>query len=48
MALGFDIFQLVMTGYTTPTTPPIETIGKKASENYEKSMNAILCTMSES
>jgi hypothetical protein len=48
MALGFDIWKSVVTGYTTPKTPPTDTVGKKASENDAKSMNAILCGLSES
>jgi hypothetical protein len=35
-------------GYTTPKTPPIDTVIKKASENDAKAMNAILCRLSES
>jgi hypothetical protein len=46
MALGFDIFQLVMTSYTTPKTPPIDVARKKPSENHAKSMSAILCGLS--
>jgi hypothetical protein len=37
-----------MTSYIAPTTPPTYMIEKKASENDAKSMNAILCSMSES
>jgi hypothetical protein len=48
MSLGFDIWKLVMIGYTTPTNPPTNTIKKKASENDAKSMNAILCGLLES
>jgi hypothetical protein len=48
MALGFDIWKSVVTGYTTPTTPPTDVVGKKPSENNAKSMNAILCGLSES
>jgi hypothetical protein len=28
MALGFDIWKSFMTGYTTPTTPPIDVVGR--------------------
>jgi hypothetical protein len=45
MALGFDIWKSSMTGYTTP---PIDVVGKKHSENNAKSMNSILCGLSES
>jgi hypothetical protein len=48
MALGFDIWKSFMIGYTTPTTPPTNMTGKKASENDAKSMNTILCVLSES
>jgi hypothetical protein len=48
MALGFDICKLVVTGYTTPTTPPIDVVRKNPSENNVKSMNVILCGLSES
>jgi hypothetical protein len=43
MSLGFDIWIVVKNGYTNPTTPPIDTIGKGISYNNAKSMNAILC-----
>jgi hypothetical protein len=33
--------------YTNPTTPPIYVIGKKPSENNEKSKNVNLCGLSE-
>jgi hypothetical protein len=46
MALGFDIWQSIMTGYTTPTTPPTYTTEKKASEDDAKSMNSIFCGLS--
>jgi hypothetical protein len=48
MALGFDIWESIVTGYTTPTTSPIDTVRKKSSENNAKAMNAILCGLSES
>ena len=48
MSLGFDILKSVVTGYTTPTTLPTDTIEKKDSENDAKSMNTILCVLSES
>ena len=43
MALGFNIWQSVKDSYTTPTTPPTDAVGKKASENDAEAMNAILC-----
>ena len=48
MALGFDIWQLVVTRYTTPKTPPTDNIGNKASEHNAKAMNVILCGLLES
>ena len=36
-----------MIGYASPTTPPINVVGKKPSENNAKSMNAILCCLSK-
>lgn len=47
MDLGFNIWRLVKTVYTTPTTPPTETVGKKLSENNAKAMNAILSGLAE-
>jgi hypothetical protein len=44
MALDFDIWQSVVTGYTAP---PTYTTAKKVSENDAKSMNVILCGLSE-
>jgi hypothetical protein len=48
MALGFDIYKLVVTSYTAPKNPPTNTTGKKASENDAKAMNVILCQLLES
>jgi hypothetical protein len=48
MDIGFDIWQLVMTEYTTPKNTPTNNIGKKASEHNAKSMNDILCGISKS
>jgi hypothetical protein len=48
MALGFDICQSVVTGYTVPKNPPMDNIEKKDSEHNAKAMNAILCGLSES
>ena len=41
MTLGFDIWKLVVNGYTTPTTSPKDTTGKKLSNNYARVVNAI-------
>jgi hypothetical protein len=48
MDLGFDIWKSVVTGYTTPTTPPTDVARKNPSENNAKSMNSILCGLSKS
>jgi hypothetical protein len=48
MDIGFDIWKLVVIGYISPTTPKIDAVGKNPSENNEKSMNDILCGLSES
>lgn len=47
MDLRFDIWRSVETGYTTPTTPPTDTAGKKLSENNENYMNDILSRLAE-
>jgi hypothetical protein len=47
MALGFDIWQSILTGYITPKTPPIDNARKKASEHNAKTMNAIVCGLLE-
>jgi hypothetical protein len=46
MALGFDIFQSIMISYTAPTTPPIDTVEKKTTENDVKAVNFILSGLS--
>ena len=48
MSLGFEIWSAVNNGYTTPTTPPIDTARKRLSGNNVKSMNAILCGLENS
>jgi hypothetical protein len=48
MDIGFDIWKSVVIGYTSPNTPPTYNVAKKASEHNEKSMNVILCGLSES
>jgi hypothetical protein len=45
--LGFDIFQLVVNGYTSPITPPKYLVGKNPSEHNAKSMNVILSGLSK-
>lgn len=47
MVLGFDIWQLVVNGYVAPSTQRIDLVGKKASENNVKAMNAFLCCLFE-
>jgi hypothetical protein len=48
MALGFDIWEPVMTGSTTPTSSPKYVVGKESRENSAKTMNVVLCGLSES
>jgi hypothetical protein len=48
MALGFDIWSAVKNGYTTPTTPPIDTTGKRLSDNNSKAIGAILNGLEDS
>lgn len=48
MSLGFDVWMSLVNGYTPPSNPPTDTDGKKAFENNAKTMNAILCGLSES
>jgi hypothetical protein len=38
-AHGFDVWQSVVDGYTTPATPPTDKDGKKLSENNSKDKN---------
>jgi hypothetical protein len=39
---GFDVCQVVVDRYTTPTTPPIDRYGNNLSENNSKATNVIL------
>lgn len=47
-ALGFDIWQSIIDGYTTHATSPTDVAGKKLSECNAKDKNAILCGLSKS
>jgi hypothetical protein len=42
LALGFDVWQSVVDGYTAPTTPPTNTAGKKICNDNLRAVNAIL------
>jgi hypothetical protein len=42
LALGFDIWQSGVDGYTTPTTPPKNVAGKKIYNDNSREVNAIL------
>lgn len=42
MSLGFYFWSAVENGYTTPTTLPIDTTGKRLSDNNSKAKNAIM------
>ena len=43
MDLVSDIWGAIKNGYTTPTTPAIDTARKRLSENNAKARNAIPC-----
>ena len=47
-ALGFDVWQSVVDGYSPPATPPINQVGKKRSENNAKAKHALLCSLTDS
>ena len=40
-AIGFDIWQSVVDGYTPPQNPPTDTVGKRKCENNTKAKHAI-------
>jgi hypothetical protein len=42
LALGFDVWQSVVDGYTMPTTPPTDTAGNKICNNNSRVVTAIL------
>ena len=42
MALGCDFWMLVVKGYETPTTAPLDVIAKKLRDNNSRVVNAIL------
>jgi hypothetical protein len=42
MALGCDVWQYMVNGYTTPTTPPSYVVAKKLCNDNSKVVNAIL------
>ncbi|XP_057821105.2 uncharacterized protein LOC131033831 [Cryptomeria japonica] len=48
MSLGFDVWMSIVNGYTLPSQPPTDLDGKRAFESNAKTMNAILCGLSES
>jgi hypothetical protein len=48
MAHGFDIWSTFKIGYTVPTNPPVDVVGKRLSENNAKAMNAILSSVEDS
>ena len=45
---GFDVWQSIVDGYTTPTTPPTNKYGKKLSENNSKAKGTILSSLVDS
>jgi hypothetical protein len=48
MSPGFDVWSAVENGYKAPTTPPIDTTGKRLSDNNSKAVGAILSNLTES
>lgn len=48
MAIGFNVWQSVVDGYTLPQNPPTDTTGKRKYENNAKAKHAILCNLAES
>ena len=47
MAHGFDIWSDVKNGYKTPTTPLVDTVGKRLNDNNYNAMNTILCCLED-
>ena len=43
MELGSDIWKSIVNGYTTLTTPTIETTRKKLGNDNVKAINVVLC-----
>jgi hypothetical protein len=41
LALGFDVWQSVVDGYTAPATPPTDTAEKNICNDYSREFNAI-------
>lgn len=48
VCLGFDIWEAVESGYTTPSTPSPNAIGKKLYENDSRAKNVIMCGLVDS
>ena len=48
MSLGTNIWKILVNGYNSNSTPPIDEVGKKASLNNAKAINVILCFLVES
>jgi hypothetical protein len=42
LSLGFDIWQSIVDGYTTPTTPPKDVADKKNCNDNSRAVNGIL------
>jgi len=47
-ALGYDIWEAVENGYTTPFTPITDAADKKAYGNNSKAKNVIMCGLVDS
>jgi hypothetical protein len=48
MTLGFDVWSALKNGYIAPTTPLVDTVGKRLSENKSKAMSTILNGLEDS
>ncbi|XP_059066273.1 uncharacterized protein LOC131857603 [Cryptomeria japonica] len=47
-ALGYDVWQSMVDGYTPPSTPLTDIAGKRKSENNAKVEHALLCSLADS
>ena len=48
LAIGFDIWQSIVHGYTTPTIPPKDVAGKKICNDNSREVNGILVGLTNS
>ncbi|XP_057819720.1 uncharacterized protein LOC131032702 [Cryptomeria japonica] len=47
-ALGYDVWQYMVDGYSPPSNPPTDQAGKKKSENNAKAKHALMCSLGDS